>query len=113
MLIDKMAILLAPSHDKATAQGIFYESNQMTTEIEPLLRALPIVAAELKGEEAAFLPCISSHRSLYESRVFASTKGTPKALKVRSPDTNPKVPCDIHPDAKVSHTNGRVPAKPS
>jgi hypothetical protein len=36
----------------------------------------------------------------------AATKWAPKVLRVRSADANPKAPCEIHPDAKVPHSNG-------
>ena len=184
MLVDKVAALLAPSAE-ATTQGVFNESMQMMTEIEPLLRPLPIAAAEPEGDGAAAAMVPPGHMPFYpafkaavalcrtmnnaargrdHSEMCASivqdislrypnmfaheltinhlnstltanmrakprgetanvfqtiaapaitrattsnvTKWAPRAVRVRSPDANPKAPCEIHPDAKVPHTNG-------
>ena len=66
--------------------------------------------AKPRGETASVFQAIAAPT---RAGLVAPTKWTPKALKARSPDANPKAPCEIHPDAKVPHTNGECRQNPA
>ena len=80
--------------------------NHLNTTLTANMRAKP------RGETANVFQTVATP-ALPRAASFTPTKWAPKPVRLRSPDANPKAPCEIHPDAKVPHSNGECRQNPT